>query len=340
MSELKPVHVPLLADVAKAAGVSAPTVSRVLTGSKFVADELTERVLKAVRELGYRPNGAARATRSGRHDQVAIVTGGTANYGYAKTIEGIEQAARAAGFAVVVTVADSERPDAVGAVLDMVLTQPIAGVIALDFDRPGRAVLRAMPPHVPVVAAGGGARRSGAVARALIDEKVAAREAVDHLLSLGHGSVEHIAVPTMGKHSGRTEGWRAALAGAGLAVPKIMHATWEPASGYQWGEQIASDDTATAVFCGNDDLAIGVLRALADAGLRVPEDVSVVGFDDQPYAALWKPGLTTVRQDFHDLGRRAFSLLTRLLNGKAPGPASVATPALVVRESTGAPRRR
>ena len=327
--------VPVLSDVAKAAGVSVPTVSRVLTSSKFVAPELRDRVMKAVAELGYRPNGAARATRSGKRSMVAVLTGGTSNYGYAKTIEGIEKAARQSGMSVIIAVVESDDDEAVNAAIDLVLSQPVAGVIILEFDRPGLAAVKAFPPSIPLVVAGGGTRRTGKTG-ALLDERGAGKDATNHLLSLGHKTVHHVSVPTMGKHSGRTDGWRAALTAAGASIPPVLHATWEPASGYRVGQELAANEDVTAVFCGNDDVAIGVIRALLDSGRRVPEDVSVVGFDDQPHVALWRPALTTVRQDFQDLGARAFTLLAATVETGTPPGSSTVKPELILRESTAA----
>lgn len=312
-----------------------PTVSRVLTSSKYVAPELRERVMKAVSDLGYRPNSAARATRSGKRSMVAVLTGGTSNYGYAKTIEGIERASRRAGMSVIIAVVESDEEGAVNAALDLVLSQPVAGVIALEFDRPGMAAAKAFPQTVPLVVAGGGTRRSGPAPSALLDERSAGRDVTNHLLSLGHRTVHHVAVPTMGKQSGRTEGWKAALTAAGVEIPPALHATWDPLSGYKAGEELARRDDVTAVFCGNDDVAIGVMRALLDHGIRVPEDVSVVGFDDQPHVALWRPALTTVRQDFVDLGERAFKLLSAAIEGNEVPATSTVKPELVVRASTG-----
>lgn len=338
VSSTNAYRAPVLADVAKMAGVSVPTVSRVLTGSKFVATDLNERVMRAVRELGYRPNSAARAMRSGKRSQLAVLSGGTSNYGYVKTIEGVETAARRAGMSLVIRVIKSADEADVAAAIDTVLSQPVAGLIVLEFDRAGRAALRALPTGVPVVATGGGSRRSGSVPYALIDERSGGREATEYLLGVGHRTVHHIAGPTMGKHSGRTEGWRAALTAAGAEVPAVMPATWEPISGYRWGEKIASRDDVTAVFCGNDDLAFGLIRALTERGVRVPEDISVLGFDDQPHAAMWSPTLTSVQQDFVDLGERAFSLLTRVVDGEQGLESSVTVPRLVIRESTAPPR--
>jgi len=328
---------PVLADVAKAAGVSVPTVSRVLNDSKYVAPELAERVHDAVRELGYRPNSAARSMRSGRRTLVSVLASATANYGYARTLQGVEVAAREAGMSVSITVVESAEQEHVTRAVDLALAQPTAGALVLEFDRAGINAGRALPEGLPVVVAGGGSRRTGGRPAALIDERAAGRQATEYLLRLGHRTVHHIAGPTEGKHSGRTEGWRAALQAADAPVPQVMNAEWDAAAGYRWGERLAARDDVTAVFCGNDELAIGLMRALSDRGRRVPEDVSVVGFDDQPLVALWRPSLTTVDQDFEDLGARAFGLLQRLIGGESDVPASVATPQLVVRESTAPP---
>src|SRR5699024_1664132 len=122
-------------------------------------------------------------------------------------------------------------------------------------------------------------------------------------------------------------------------VPDVMHATWDAGSGYSWGERIAAREDVTAVLCGNDEIAIGLMRALADRHVRVPEEVSVIGFDDQPLVSMWQPSLTTIDQDFEDLGARAFRLLGELVSGQEAAEDSVTTPALVVRESTAPPGR-
>jgi DNA-binding LacI/PurR family transcriptional regulator len=231
-------------------------------------------------------------------------------------------------------VVESDLEDAVNGAIDLVLSQPVAGVIILEFDRPGLAAVKAFPKSIPLVIAGGGTRRPAGTTGALLDERGAGKDATNYLLSLGHRTVHHVAVPTMGKHSGRTEGWKAALTAAGAEIPRVLHATWEPASGYRLGQELAARDDVTAVFCGNDDVAIGVIRAVLDSGKRVPEDVSVVGFDDQPHVAMWRPALTTVRQDFQDLGARAFALLASSVEtGGAPSSSTV-KPELIIRDST------
>ncbi|MDW5330259.1 LacI family DNA-binding transcriptional regulator [Plantactinospora sp. KLBMP9567] len=338
MRTQKGYRAPVLADVAREAEVSVPTVSRVLNGTKYVAPELAQRVHRAIATLGYRPNEAARSMRSGRRTLVSVLSGATANYGYARTLQGIETAARRAGMSVTITVVASGGDDDLKRSVDLALAQPTAGAIVLEFDRAGINARHLLPDDLPVVVAGGGSRRPGGVPAALIDERTAAREATAYLLRLGHRTVHHVAGPTAGKHSGRTDGWRAALTAAGASVPTVMNAEWDAASGYRWGERIAGRDDVTAVLCGNDEIAIGLIRALSDRGVRVPQDVSVVGFDDQPLVAMWRPSLTTVDQDFEDLGERAFGLLERLIDGDGDTTSSVVVPQLVVRESTAAPR--
>jgi DNA-binding LacI/PurR family transcriptional regulator len=333
-------HRPVMADVARVAGVSLPTVSRVLTGAGSVSPDKEARVRAAIDQLDYRPNAAARALVSGRRSLIAVLAGNTSLYGYASTNRGIEGAARQAGYTVVITVVESADPEVVDDAVNLVLGQPIAGVIVLEFDDVGREVVERLPHGIPVVAAGGRVRREGQVPSVRIDEWAGGRAVTEYLLGLGHPTVHHVAIPVLGGAPGRTEGWRDALVAAEAPVPDILRASWEPASGYLLGLELLDRPDVTAVFCGNDDLAIGVLRAFVENGLGVPQDVSVVGFDDQPFGQFWHPALTTAAQDFDDLGARAFRSLRHVLDGDAAGvssttAASVAAPVLMIRESTG-----
>lgn len=332
-----PVRAPAITDVARLAGVSVPTVSRVITGSTPVRPEKRERVLAAISQLGYRPNGAARALVAGRQAAIAVLTGGTNRYGYASTLQGIEEAARLAGFIAMITVIESDHPEIVRASVDLALAHPVAGVIVVKFDPASSAALHMLPPSPPVVAAAGG--RSRGVPHAVLDDTAAAVQATEYLLSLGHRTVHHVAIPAAGRRSGRAVGWRKALERAGAPVPELLQCDWDPHQGYRLGLRLADRDDATAVLCGNDELALGVMRGLYERGRRVPEDVSVVGFDGHPLGALSVPALTTVEQDFVGLGRRAFDLLAGLLDNRHAPRGSVATPRLVVRESTAPPPR-
>jgi DNA-binding LacI/PurR family transcriptional regulator len=326
---------PSIADVARLAGVSVPTVSRVITGSVPVSAERTDRVVSAIRQLGYRPNGAARALVTGRQSVVAVLAGNTTRYGYATTIQGVEEAARLAGFLVVITIVETDRPDVVRAAVDLALSHPVAGVIVLKFDSAGAAALRALPAGLPVVAAAGG--RGEGVPHAVLDDAAGAEKATEYLLGLGHRTVHHVAVPASGRRVGRATGWRRALARAGVEAPPIMEAGWDPERAHRIALEVAERDDVTAVLCGNDELAVGFLRGLHEAGRRVPDEISVVGFDDHPLGRYLIPALTTVRQDFVDLGRRSFALLGGLLDSGHAAKTSSTAPRLVVRESSGPP---
>jgi DNA-binding LacI/PurR family transcriptional regulator len=336
---------PRIDDVAQRAGVSVPTVSRVLTGAQRVSADKRERVMQAIAELGYRPSGAARALASGRPSTIAILAGNTSRFGYAGTIEGIEEAARAAGYLVLIAVIENDDVASGAAAVDQVLTQSIAGVIVLKFDPPGVAGLRALPVTVRRVVVSG--QREKTDPQAVIDETLGARQATEHLLELGHRTVHHLAIPASGRENGRTLGWRKALQQAGAPIPDVLGWTWDPARAREIGREIGtSRPDITAVLCGNDEIAMGIIRGLQDSGRRVPDDVSVIGFDDHPLSPLFTPALTTVAQDFVDLGRRSFELLAAQLDpgeGEArSGPGGRARrssrPAvLTVRESTGRP---
>lgn len=328
---------PVIADVARVAGVSVPTVSRVLTGSVPVSPERRARVMAAIKELGFRPNGAARALATGGQPLIAVFAGDTTRYGYASTIQGIEEAARQAGYMVVISVVDADDRRTVDAAIDHALGQPMAGAIVLEYDPPGVAALAAMPPWLPVVAAASGKPADEQVAHAFMDDRAAAARATRHLLDIGHHTVYHVAIPSPGRPSARMLGWRDALTDAGAVVPPVLYADWAPDSGYDAGARLALSDEVTAVLCGNDELAMGLTKGLTDAGKRVPEDVSVIGFDDHPLSHLWTPPLTTVRQDFVRLGQKAFHLLSAQIDSGTV-PASVRfLPDLILRSSA-APR--
>ncbi|PCN48912.1 transcriptional regulator [Curtobacterium sp. 'Ferrero'] len=322
-----------ISDVARVAGVSVPTVSRVITGAARVSDDKRRRVLDAIASLGYRPSAAAQTLASKRSNVIGIVTGNTSRYGYAEAIRGVEEAARANGYLSFIVVVETAEPDDVTAATDAVLRQSPAGVVVLKFDPPGVAALAALQQHVPVVALSG-VPESG-VPQAVLDESHAAAALTRHLLGLGHRTVHHVRVPPSGKEDGRTSGWRRALLEAGVDVPPVRDVSWDPATAREIGRDLAAEPDVTAVFCGNDETAMGLIRGLHDAGKRVPEDVSVAGFDDHPLAAMFLPALTTARQDFAELGRHGLAQLQALLTGAQPLALDTVDPPVVVRESTG-----
>jgi DNA-binding LacI/PurR family transcriptional regulator len=327
---------PVLADVARAAGVSVPTVSRVMSGAARVSDDKRAQVMRAIEELGYRPNAAARALVTGQRSIIGVLTGDTTRYGYASTIQGIEEAGRAAGLVVAITVVGAADEESVEAAVGLALGQPLAGVIVLEFDLQGSRALAALPETVAVAAVSStaGNRR---IPRAVFDDHQGGWDATNYLLGLGHRTVHHVAVPGSGRPSGRMLGWREALKAAGAPVPKPLETDWTAGSGYLAAARLAARGDVTAVLCGNDEVAFGVIKGLQDAGLRVPGDISVMGFDDHPLARLWTPALTTMGQDFAELGRTAVGFLLGRVSGE-PFQAPSSTLHLVVRESTAPPR--
>ena len=292
--------------------------------------------MAAVKELGYRPNPAAQALVKGTTSAIAVVARNTDRFGYAQTLQGISETAREAGYAVTITVVDSEEPEAVQRGLDLVLSQPVAGAVVIEFDDVGVATGKAFRGVVPVVAAAG-APHEVKTPHAFLDDSEGGRLATEYLLSLGHETVHHVAIPTTREGVGREWGWRQALADAGIVPVEPLRADYASISGYRIGLEMDLTGV-TAILAGNDEVAIGVMRALQERWVRIPDDVSVMGFDDQPFAAMWKPSLSAVHQDFVDLGRRAFGLLNEwMTTGELPQD-SIVVPTLELRESTAAPR--
>ncbi|WP_029068095.1 LacI family DNA-binding transcriptional regulator [Jonesia quinghaiensis] len=310
---------PTLADVARQAGVSMPTVSRVLSGAAPVSPARREAVEQAIAELGYRPNPAARALARGQQTMVGVITHNTVRFGYATTMQGVQDGARDAGFSVAIAVVESATDSDVDRAIDLVLSQPIAGVIVMLFDPIGQRVLERLPAHIPVVVAGG-LPRGGGVPGVIIDDDDAGYRATRFLLDQGHATVHHAAIPVDQRERGRHAGWRRALQDAGALIPHMIECDYDPASGYEGAGQLVDRYRAgelSAVLCGNDDIALGVYAKFADEGINIPDDVSVVGFDDERFASMLRPALTTVRQDFRAVGQKAFTMLHSRLGGHA-----------------------
>ncbi|MFI5781499.1 LacI family DNA-binding transcriptional regulator [Nocardia sp. NPDC051570] len=326
-----------MTDVAKLAGVSHQTVSRVLNGSPQVRPETRERVLAAVAELGYRPNAMARGLVSRRSKVLGVVTFDTILYGPACMLLGIERAARAAGYGVGIVTLEKVDRDSVLAAVNTLGGQGVDGVIVIAPQEAAAAALHSLPTPLAAVVVEAG--REVGLPSVSVDQFEGARSAVRHLLELGHQTVWHLAGPDgFWEARDRRESWQDTLAAAGAPVPPPAVGDWSARSGYVAGRALAENPDITAVFVANDQMALGLLRAFAERGVRVPEQVSVVGFDDIPEAAYLSPSLTTVRQDFDEVGRRSMRLLQQLLEAAEPVSEPPVAPTLVVRESSAAPR--
>jgi DNA-binding LacI/PurR family transcriptional regulator len=326
-----------MTDVARLAGVSHQTVSRVLNDHPNVKEQTRLRVRAAIAELGYRPNRAARALVTGRSQLIGIVALNSTLYGPASLLTAFEQAAAEAGFAVSVgSVSRLDRQSISGAV-ERHLDQRVAGLVVIAPVASAGAALDDMPAGVPLVTIDGDPDRAHALIT--VDQVAGARAATRHLLDAGHRTVWHIAGPAEWYDAaGRIEGWRQSLLEAGAEVPPPLTADWTAASGYAAGQMVARMPEVTAVFAANDHLALGLLRALHERGRRVPHDVSVVGFDDVPEAAFFIPPLTTVRPSFDAVAEAALDLLLAQMTDTEPAPGRVViAPKLIVRDSVAPP---
>ncbi len=329
----------VMADVARLAGVSHQTVSRVLHDSPHVRGDTRERVLAAIRQLDYRPNSMAQALATGRSKTLGVVSFDTTLYGPASTLLGIELAAHDAGYAVSVSSLRSLNRGTVLAAIQQLRGQGVDGVAVIAPLRAGVDALRHVRPDFAVVAVEAGPNSSIPVAT--VDQRAGAAAATRHLLNLGHKTVWHLAGPSDWKEAEeRIEGWRSVLKSAGAPIPPLLRGDWTPRSGYEIGQGLLQIPELTAVLVANDQMALGLLRRLHEAGREVPRDLSVVGFDDIPEAAYFTPPLTTVRQDFAELGRRCLHILLARIESETAPTRVVVAPELVVRNSTGAAPRR
>lgn len=324
-----------MADVAGAAGVSAQTVSRVVNGSPRVDPVTRQRVEVAMDRLGYRPHRAARALRTGRTETIGLVAATLATVGNSRMLQAVSETAAARGYALVVVTLGAAGD--IASAFDRLRDQGVDGAIVLN-EASELARDAVLPADLPLVVVDTPPDERFDVVRT--DHAAGARAAVEHLLGLGHRTVHHLAGPVHSFAAAERErGWRDALAAAGATTSAPVRGDWSAASGYEAGAALALDAGVTAVFVANDQMALGVLRALADAGRETPGHVSVVGFDDLADAADYRPPLTTVRQDFDALGDLAVTTLVTAI--EAPGARVFETvpTRLVVRGSTAAPAR-
>ncbi|WP_440708980.1 LacI family DNA-binding transcriptional regulator [Herbiconiux sp. YIM B11900] len=331
---------PTIKEVAKRAQVSVSTVSYVLNNSGPVAEERRNRVLDAIRVLEYSPNESARSLKRQRAATIGVVVPELTNQFFAMVTEGVQAAAAARDVLVVLVVPEateaSEEEQA-----RLLRSQRLDGVVYLT----GTG---SMPAAIYDLA------RSGPVV--LVDEQIpgldlpavvassrkGAREVAAHVLELGHRRVAVIGGPAaLWTAQQRLAGYREALAGAGLdpdSVP-IFTGDYRQASGYELAEKaLAATPAPTALICANDLMAIGAMEYCREVGLRVPDDVSVVGFDDLPIASMLTPQLTSVRQPAREMGFRAASVLLDAFEQMETSALEAMPTELKIRDSVVPPR--
>jgi DNA-binding LacI/PurR family transcriptional regulator len=330
---------PTLSDVAKLAGVSPITASRVANGHNNVEEPTRLRVVDAMKQLNYRPNSAARSLATARTRTIGLITSTLSSYGTTRTLDGISDAALEHGYTIALMPLKMPSAGEVSGAAASMAGLDVDGIIVMVESRALEEHSLNLPTGTPVVVTDGDA--SHRFLSVDSDAGPGVRTAVEHLISLGHKEIWHVAGPTESYEARvREAAWAETLRAHDLGVPGPIFGNWSTDSGYAAGTRLARDGKATAIFAANDQMALGVIRAYVDAGLSVPGDVSVVGFDDMLESRFFVPRLTTVAQDFSELGRRAVqALLDRMDPSGKPKPIEPVPTEFVERESTSAPRR-
>lgn len=325
-------RMPSIRDVARLAEVSHQTVSRVLNDHPSIRPETKARVIDAIAVLDYKPNPAARALVTSRSQTLGILSATIGEFGPTSSIASIEEAARAEGYSVTTLNLTSTTPEAIGQAVRQLAREHVDGIVVLAPQVRVFHVLRGMASTVPFVTlqTASGADEIGLSA----DQMAGARLITEHLIGLGHSEILHLAGPQDWiEAESRMRGYLDALREADLPTFPPIRGDWTADFGHFAGQELARRPDFTAVFAANDLMAIGLMHGFRDAGIRVPEDISVVGFDDIPVAAHVAPPLTTVHQDFPELGRRAVQLLLSQIRGDEAPAFGALEPVLRIRES-------
>ncbi len=322
-------------DVASHAGVSYQTVSRVINGHPAVKAATRVRVENAIQVFNYHPNGAARSLVSQRSTTLGIISFGTTFYGPAQMVASIEQAARLRGYGLsyanLSALSILELTDAI----KTLRRQSVGGLlIVAPLLEVETASLESLCKDLPFVLID--AESSAKHPFSAIDQFAGGRLSAEHLIALGHRNIALLSGPqTWYDAKLRNKGWRTALHHAKLEPVQDVAGNWSAGSGYQATKQLLERCSFTGLLVGNDQMALGALRALHEHGLRIPEDVSVVGFDNMPETAFFEPPLTTVEQDFASLGQRSLEQLIALIEKPELAPRmQVIVPKLIERSST------
>ena len=327
---------PSIRDVARLAGVSHQTVSRVLNNHPSIRDSTKARVLQVMEEVQYRPNRAARALSRGRSRTIGVLSASSEQYGPASSIAAIQNAAREAGYYVNTANLASGDRESIEAALDHLMLQAVEGIVVIAPQVRVFDVLEELSIDVPYVTLQSTGRLDDHALS--VDQIAGARLATRHLIDLGHRNIYHLAGPQDWiEAEARMRGFLDEMGAQDVPTTAPILGDWTADFGYHAGRELLRVRDFTAIFSSNDQMALGLIHAAREAGLDVPRDLSIVGFDDIPEAAHFWPPLTTVRQDFPELGRRCIALLLSSLGGEAEGYPGTIVPELIVRSSTAPP---
>ncbi|WP_234313935.1 LacI family DNA-binding transcriptional regulator [Streptomyces sp. NBRC 109706] len=325
-----------MADVARLAGVSSQTVSRVSNGHPGVVESTRQQVLAAMKELGYRPNSAARALKSGEFRTIGVILFTLSTTGNVRTLEAIASSAAEQGYAITLLPVAAPTQDQVRGAFTRLGELAVDAIIVIMEVHLLDAGTVTLPPNVSVVVMDSDAGDRYSVVDT--DQAGGARDAVQHLLDLGHETVWHVTGPDDSfSAQRRTDAWRDTLTEAGREVPPPLRGDWTADSGYLAGLKLAEEPRCTAVFAANDQMALGLLRAFHERGRAVPGEISVVGFDDIPDSGSFTPPLTTIHQDFAEVGRRCVEGVLRQLRTDTMERGTTLVPTWMVPRASTAP---
>lgn len=331
MSRARP---PSLKDVAREAGVSYQTVSRVINDGPRVSIATRDRVLAAIAELGYRRNEAARALVTSRSRTIGVIADASPRYGPVSTLAAVESAARNAGYTALVATMSNPNAELLGDTFRHFKERDVEGIVVIAPRVSMAHVAEETSADIPVVMLAPGEASQPGITVFYEDQELGARLAVRHLVHLGHRDIAHLAGSQEWLDGRvRLHGWQAELSAHGLRPGAVGYGDWSGESAHRIGQRMAAEGLPTAIFIASDLMALGFLRAVYEAGASVPGDISVVGFDDNEFASQVHPPLTTVRQSFATVGTRCMEILLGLIEGRA-ADTTPATPQLVVRRST------
>jgi DNA-binding LacI/PurR family transcriptional regulator len=334
---------PSITDVARLAGVSYQTVSRVITGAPDVSAATRARILEVIEQVGYRRNKMATALVTNRSTVLGVITDGSPRYGPVATLLALENGAREAGYSCTVVTVREPYDQSVQQALDSLEDAGVDGVIFIAPLLVMATALRRARFHVPVEMIAAGASSSSRPTEVLTfseNQELGSRLATEHLIQLGHTQIAHVGGSTAWFDGlARKRGWEAALGASALPLGWYAEGDWSTTWAYQTGLQLVREGLPEAIVAASDHTALGLIRAFAENGIKVPRDVSVVGFDDIEGCDVFLPPLTTVRQDFPALAMGGLELLLGAIRGQVVDRTPM-TPKLIVRSSTARPRRR
>lgn len=329
---------PSLKDVAREAGVSYQTVSRVINGGGRVSEATRERVLEVIADVGYRRNESARALVTSRSRAIGVIADGSPKYGPVSTLAAVERAARDAGYNAIVTTTVYPSPQEVAKAFRDFLERGVEGIVVIAPRVSLAHVTQELQMGIPIVMLSPGEASQPGITVFYEDQELGARLATRHLIELGHRQVAHLAGSQDWLDGQvRLRGWQAELRAHELPAVAVRYGDWTGESGYRIGRQMIAAGLPSSIFIASDLMALGFVRALYERGIRVPDDISIVGFDDNEFAAQMFPPLTTVRQSFSIVGARCMDIVLALIEGTEPST-TPAVPQLVVRSSAAAPR--